>query len=45
MTDYTELIASFTKDDFILDYEPVAKKGFTEEKRNFEQAWQAQFRA
>lgn len=45
MTDYTELIASFTRDDFILDYEPVVKKGFTEAKRNFEQAWQAQFRA
>lgn len=44
MTDYTELIASFTKNDFILDYETVAKKGFTEEKRQFEQAWQAQFR-
>jgi non-specific serine/threonine protein kinase len=45
MTDYIELIASFTKDDFILDYESVAKKGFTEDKRQFEQAWQAQFRA
>ena len=44
MTDYIELIASFTKDDFILDYEAVAKKGFTEDKRQFEQAWQAQFR-
>ncbi|WP_414733691.1 DEAD/DEAH box helicase [Acetobacterium carbinolicum] len=45
MTDYIELIASFTKDDFILDYESVAKKGFTKDKRQFEQAWQAQFRA
>ncbi|MBU4438164.1 MAG: DEAD/DEAH box helicase [Acetobacterium sp.] len=45
MTDYIELIASFTKNDFILDYEAVAKKGFTEDKRQFEQAWQAQFRA
>lgn len=45
MTDYIELIASFTKDDFILDYETVAKKGFTEDKRQFEQAWQVQFRA
>ncbi|MBC3888582.1 ATP-dependent helicase [Acetobacterium paludosum] len=45
MTDYMELIASFTKDDFILDYEPVAKKGFTEEKKKFEQEWQARFRA
>ena len=45
MTYYIELIASFTKNDFILDYEAVAKKGFTEDKRQFEQAWQAQFRA
>lgn len=45
MTEYIELIASFTRDDFILDYEAVAKKGFTEDKRQFEQAWQAQFRA
>lgn len=45
MTDYLELIASFSRDDFILDYEAVAKKGFSEEKRQFEQAWQAQFRA
>ena len=45
MTDYIELIASFTTDDFILDYEAVVKKGFTEDKRQFEQAWQAQFRA
>lgn len=45
MTDYIELIASFTRDDFILDYETVAKKEFTEDKRQFEQAWQAQFRA
>ncbi|MEO1816747.1 MAG: DEAD/DEAH box helicase [Acetobacterium sp.] len=45
MTDYIELIASFTKNDFILDYEAVVKKGFTEDKRQFEQAWQAQFRA
>ena len=45
MTDYLELIASFTKDDFILDYEAVAKKGFSEDKRQFEQAWQTRFRA
>lgn len=44
MTDYIELIASFTRNDFILDFESVAKKDFNEEKKKFEQEWQARFR-
>ena len=44
MIENTELIVIFTKDDFFLDYELIPKKEFKEEKKMFENSWEARFR-
>ena len=44
MDEYIELISIFTKDDFVMDYESVAKKEYTKEKKDFEEKWSRSFK-
>lgn len=44
MDEYTELISVFTEDDFVMDYESVAKKEYTKAKKNFQEKWSESFK-